>query len=102
MKKKLGYGSLSLLLVILALLWGCTFNDFCLGDRILALLGIPGWSSGPFRIHYPVFHGILLYIPAFFLGKKYSHHLFAQSGKWISGCLGGCLLVMLCSILIWR
>lgn len=100
MKKKLGYGSLSLLLVIIALLWGCTFNGFCLGDQVLALLGMSGWSSGAFRIHYSVFHGILLYIPAYFLGKKFHHHLFAQSGKCISGCLGGCLLIILCAILI--
>lgn len=101
MKKKLGYGSLSLLLVIIALLWGSTINGFCLGDRILGLLGMSAWSHGTFRIHFPVFHGIVLYIPACFLGIKYSHHLFAQSGKWISRCLGGCLLVMLCAILIW-
>jgi len=101
MKKKPGFGSLSLLLVILALLWGCTINGFCLGDQVLAQLGMSGWSDGSFRIHYSVFHGIVLYIPAFFLGKKYNHHLFAQSGKCISGCLGGCLLVMLFAILIW-
>ena len=52
MKKKLGYGSLSLLLVVIALLWGCTFNGFCLGDQVLALLGMSGCSSGAFRIHY--------------------------------------------------
>ena len=101
MKKKLGYGSLSLLLVLLALLWGCTFKGFCLGDQVLALFGISGWSSGAFRIHYSVFHGLLLYIPAFYFGWKFDHHLFAQSGKWISGCLDGCLLVMLCAILLW-
>lgn len=101
MKKKLGFGSISLLLVVIALIWSCTVNGFCLGDYVLAQIGLTGWSAGTFRTHYTVFLGLILYIPAFILGQRYNHHLFAQSGKWISGCIGGCLIVMGLAIMIW-
>lgn len=102
MEKKLGVGSLSLLLVLLALLWSANLpSGFCLGDSILKLFGFPAWSTGSLRLHYTVFYSLPLLIPAFFLGWKYDHHRFARSGKWLSGGLSGCLLAMGSAILLW-
>ena len=106
MKKKLGLGSLSLLLTLMAVLWSCNipvpYDTFCIGDYILAQLGLPAWSRGTMGTHYTVFWGLLLYLPAFLLGRKYNHHLFAQSGKWISGAIGICLIIMGCAFMIRR
>lgn len=102
MQKKLGTGSFSLLLLGLALLWSCNIRDFCIGDFVLNQLGLPSWSEGSLRIHYTVFWGLLLYIPAFLLGHRYESHLFARSGKWLSGCIGACLMVMGIAMVIWR
>lgn len=105
MKKKLGIGSLSLLLASMAVLWSMNFpvhyDTFCIGDYVLTQLGLPSWSNGTIGTHYTVFWGLLLYLPGFFLGWKYDeHHLFARSGKWISGCIGGYLIVMGCAFMI--
>lgn len=94
MKKKIGAGSCSLLLSLLALLWGWKINGFCLGDYVLGLIGIPAWSDGTVGIHYTVFLELLLLIPAFFIGLKWKEHRFATAGKTISGLLGSCLIVM--------
>ena len=96
MKKKLGKGSLSLLLVILALLWSCNiaiYDNFCLSDCFLGLVNIPAWSNGTSGMHYTVWYSLILLIPAFILGIKHENHLFAVSGKWISGVIGGYLLL---------
>ena len=105
MKKKLGTGSISSLLSLLAILWSCNipvhYDTFCIGDYILTQLHLPAWSNGSTGTHYTVFWGLVFYIPAFFLGRKYEHHLFARSRKWISGCFAGDLLVTGCAFMIW-
>ena len=105
MKKKLGIGSLSLLLAVAGVIWSMNFpvhyDTFCIGDYVLNHLGLPSWSNGTIGTHYTVFWGLLLYLPGFFLGWKYGHHLFARSGKWISGCIGGYLIVMGCAFMLW-
>ena len=104
MKKKLGIGSLSLLLSVIAILWSMnipvSYDTFCIGDYVLTQLGLPSWSNGNIGTHYTVFWGLLLYLPAFLLGRKYEQHLFARAGKWISGCFGGYLIVMGCAFMI--
>ena len=104
MKKKLGIGSVSFFLSLFAILWSCNipvhYDTFCLGDYVLTLLGLPTWSNETTGTHYTVFWSLLLHLPAFFLGWKYSNHLFARAGKWISGCMGGYLIVMGCAFMI--
>ena len=43
---KLGWGSLSLPLVVLALVWSFRIGGFCLGDAVLGALSLPAWSDG--------------------------------------------------------
>jgi len=87
MKKKLGIGSLSLVLVIIAIFWCCNIgilNNFCLGDYILSIFNIPSWSNGTTGIHYTIFYSYIFLIPAIFLGIKKKKDLFATVGKTIS------------------
>ena len=44
-KKKTGVGSLSLLLVLAALVWSYNIFGFCLGDKVLTYLNLPAWSG---------------------------------------------------------
>lgn len=86
-KKKLGAGSISLLLVILALIWSCNIkwlDNFCLGDYILNTFNIPSWSNGTNGIHYTIFYSYIFLIPAAILGVKKKDDLFATVGKWLS------------------
>lgn len=44
-KKKLGLGSISLLLVIVAVLWSYNISGYCLGDQVLHALNLSAWSN---------------------------------------------------------
>lgn len=82
--KKLGTGSISLLLVIIAFFWSFEIMGFCLGDSILATLNIPTWSNSANAsgTHYTVFYTFIFLIPALVLAIKYRDDLFAKIGKW--------------------
>lgn len=93
MKKTLGKGSISLLLVMLTLIWNCNLpilNGKCLGDIVLDYLGLPTWSIGTFRLHITIYWSLILLIPAFFIAIMNKKDLFAISGLWLSGlfCVG--------------
>lgn len=90
MSCKLGIGSLSIVLVLLAILWSCNMpflDGICLGDQALSSFGLSSWSNGTTGIHYTVFYGLLLLIPAFILGIRNPSDLFATAGKWVSGIM---------------
>ena len=109
MKKKVGIGTLSLFLVIIAFVWSYSIFGFCLGDKVLSLLKLPVWSNGiaadtssisivPFAmggqsIHYTVFYSLILLIPAILLAVKNKNHLFADAGKWMAIIFIALLLV---------
>ena len=93
MKKTLGKGSISLLLVVLALAWCCNLpilNGKCFGDIVLNFLGLPTWSNGTTGLHITIFWSLLLLIPAFLIAIRNKKDLFAESAMWISGafCIG--------------
>ena len=84
--KRIGIGSISLLLVIIAFFWAFEIMGFCLGDSILATLNIPTWSNSTNAsgTHYTVFYTFIFLIPALVLAIKYRDDLFAKIGKWSS------------------
>lgn len=90
MVRKIGVGSLSLPMVLLAILWGCNIpwlDGACPGDIVLTALNIPTWSKGETGIHYTVFYSLILLIPAFILGAKCKGDMFASIGKWLSAII---------------
>ena len=84
--KKIGIGSISLLLVIIAFFWAFEIMGSCLGDSILATLNIPTWSNSANAsgTHYTVFYTFIFLIPALVLAIKHRDDLFAKVGKWSS------------------
>ena len=94
MKKKLGVGSVSFILAIIAFVWAYEIKGFCLGDRVLATLNIPAWSNSADAsgTHYMVFYSLLFAIPAVFLALKNKNDLFANVGKWMA--LAMCALII--------
>lgn len=101
-KKRIGIGSISLLLVILALIWSYNLFGFCLGDNILSVLNLPTWSNGSNHaqfantfsivtfadkgqgIHYTAYYSLIFVLPALVLAIKNKNHLFATTGKWMA------------------
>ena len=103
MKKTLGKGSISLLLVVLALAWCCNLpilNGKCFGDIVLNFLGLPTWSNGTTGLHITIFWSLLLLIPAFFIAIRNKKDIFAKSAMWISGVLCAGIVVIGVAILI--
>ncbi|MCR1960414.1 hypothetical protein CWE04_12545 [Thomasclavelia cocleata] len=99
-KKKIGIGTISLLLVIFAFIWSFNILDFCIGDKVLEFFNIPTWSGNSHgqqivdtffivtftrdgqSIHYTVFYSFILLFPALVLAVKNKNDLFADIGKW--------------------
>ena len=59
--KKIGIGSLALLLVIIAFVWAFNIFGVCVGDHILATLNIPTWSNmaNATGTHYTIFYSFI-------------------------------------------
>lgn len=95
MKKKMGIGSVSFVLAIIAFVWSYEIMGFCLGDTVLATLNIPTWSNSANAsgTHYTVFYAFLFLIPSIVLSIKYKHDCLAQIGKWLSIILATILIV---------
>lgn len=95
MKKKLGIGSISLVLFVIAFFWAFNVRGFCLGDKVLTALNIPTWSNNlnASGTHYTVFYSVLFLIPSIVIAFKYKDDMFAKVGKWLSIILL-CLLVV--------
>ena len=86
MKNRIGIGSLSLVLALLAFVWSFEIMGFCLGDNVLAALNIPTWSNfvDSSGTHYTVLYSLLFSIPAIILAIKHKNDLFASVGKWLA------------------
>ncbi|TCZ69616.1 hypothetical protein E0485_23690 [Paenibacillus albiflavus] len=83
--KKIGLGSISLLLFIFGILFSISFgNRESFGDNILRFLGLNPWSNGDTGLHYTIFYSLVFYIPALILGYKFKNDLGAKLGKTLS------------------
>ncbi|MCM1082705.1 MAG: hypothetical protein NC393_04750 [Clostridium sp.] len=86
--KKIGIGSLSLLLVLIAFVWSFEIFGICVGDHILATFNLPAWSnmsmSSASGIHYTIYYAFLFLIPASILGLKFKDNLFSKAGTTLS------------------
>jgi len=79
--RKIGLGSLSLLMAIIGIIWAFTFFGVSIGDNIPDFLGLKAWSNGSTGTHYTVYYSLLFFIPAFITGIKYKENFGATTGK---------------------
>lgn len=81
-KRKLGVGSISLLLCIIGILFSFSFGDkVCYGDKILNYIGMKPWSNGNSGMHYTVFYSLIFFIPSFLLSYRFKNNFGAKLGK---------------------
>ena len=86
--KKIGLGSLSLLLCIIGMLFVSSFGDKgAFGDVIIKFMGLRAWSNGDIGIHYTIIYTLIFFIPAVILGSKFKNDSGAKSGKTISSIM---------------
>ncbi|ADM68499.1 hypothetical protein GMA19_00648 [Paenibacillus polymyxa E681] len=85
-RKKIGWGSLSLLLSLLGMVVSFEFGNYILGDQLLSLLGLPAWSNSvdDTRFHYTVFLSSIFFIPSLIIGYKNPKAFGATIGERIS------------------
>lgn len=94
-KKKIGFGSFSLLLCIMGLLFSFSFGRMgCYGDVILRFIGIKPWSGGNMGIHYTIFYSLIFFIPSFLIGFKHIENYGAKMGRNLSGVIGVIILIL--------
>jgi len=86
MKKKLGIGTLALLLSIIGIFLSLTFNHngVCYGDQIINFLGLKAWSNGSSGTHYTIFYMLIFFAISIVLGYKYESNFGAKSGRVLS------------------
>ena len=83
--KKLGWGSLSMGLSILALAWTA------LGDTMLAQWGLSSWAKSAGGLHFTWLYSLILLVPAVLLGIRFPRDRFARLGAAFALTLGAIL-----------
>lgn len=78
--RKIGFGTLSFLLLIIGILWSFSIHEFCIGDNVLSALHLKAWSNGTSGRHYTIYYALIFLIPSMILGIKYNENLFAKVG----------------------
>lgn len=86
LKKKIGWGTTALALVIAGVVLSSNIYELCLGDYLLQKFGIPTWTDeynphGAKGLHLTPYYFLPLYLLAFYLGRKFNTDLGAKLGK---------------------
>ena len=95
-KKKIGVGSISLLLFIIGVLFSFTFYGVCVGDNILTYIGLKAWSNNNYGTHYTIFYSLLFFIPALIIGYKFKDNFGSKVGKILSAIV--ITIIIVCSL----
>ncbi|MBE7900440.1 preprotein translocase subunit SecG [Paenibacillus jamilae] len=85
-RKKIGQGSLSLLLSLLGMAVSFEFGDYIFGDQLLSFLGMSAWSNpvNNTGFHYTIFVSSIFFIPSLIIGYKNSEDFGALIGRRVS------------------
>lgn len=83
--RKIGFGSLSLLLWIMGILFSFSFgSQGAIGDRIVEIIGLRAWSNIDTGTHYTVFYSFIFFIPSLILANQYKEDIGAKLGGRLS------------------
>lgn len=74
-EKQLGFGSTSLIFLLLGILWACDINHFCVGDYILDVIGMKSWSNGR---HTGILYSLIFLVPSCYIAYKWPKDLGAN------------------------
>lgn len=102
--KKLGIGSLSLLIIFLGLLFNLPTgpDHISFSHHLFHFMGVPVYSNGNQGLHYPFLAAAIFWVPAFWLARKHRSHYGTGLSYYLSGLmLAFCLIGPLILILDW-
>jgi len=87
-KRKIGIGSISILLFVIGFLFIATFkNGICVGDNILSCIGLKPWSNGNQGTHYTIFYSLLFFVPSLIIGYRFKENFGSKIGKILSAIM---------------
>ncbi|WP_226002036.1 hypothetical protein [Paenibacillus sp. BJ-4] len=96
-EKKIGWGTLSLVLALLGMAVSFEFGNYIFGDQLLSLLGLPAWSNvNNTGFHYTLFLSSIFFTPSLIIGYKNPSEFGALIGKRVSSIY---LFLMIISLL---
>lgn len=83
--KKIGFGSFSLLLWMIGILFSISFgNQATIGDKIVEAIGLRAWSNTDTGIHYTMFYSLIFFVPSLVLAYQYKENVGAKIGGRLS------------------
>lgn len=83
--KKIGFGSFSLLLWMIGILFSISFgNQGTIGDKIVEAIGLRAWSNNDTGIHYTMFYSLIFFVPSLVLAYQYKENVGAKIGGRLS------------------
>ncbi|MEJ3720996.1 hypothetical protein WGM54_23870 [Paenibacillus polymyxa] len=85
-RKKIGRGSLSLLLLLLGLAASYELGNYTFGDQLFSFLGLPAWSNRVDNtgFHYSLLLSSIFFIPGIIIGYKNPEDFGALIGRRVS------------------
>lgn len=103
MKGKIGWGTASIALLLLSILWSSNISrTFCLGDIVLEGIGLKAYSGKYGQgIHYTIFYSLAMLVAGYIAGRIFSRDFGAKVGRRLCAVLGAILLVMLLFLSSW-
>ena len=94
MKKSCVLRTAALALAVFGLVFACNFpGDFCLGDEIFALMGLPAWSKGSTGTHYAAMAGLAMSLGGCIAFGATTKDMAKNSRRLIWALLGGLVLL---------
>ncbi|HEY5561009.1 MAG TPA: hypothetical protein VIK72_04490 [Clostridiaceae bacterium] len=94
-QKKIGFGSLSIVLFFVGVLFALSFDGVnCIDDKIFKLFNLETWSNNGIGFHYSLVISILIFLLSQFIGKKNKKDLGAIMGRNLSFFFGPFMVIM--------
>jgi hypothetical protein len=97
MKRKIGWGTASIALLLLSILWSSNISrTFCLGDVVLGGIGLKAYSGKYGEgMHYTIFYSLGMLVAGYLMGRLFPKDFGAKVGRRLCAVLGVVLLILL-------
>ena len=93
--KKIGIGTIALILGVFGILFSFSFKEFSIGDSIINGIGLKAWSNGDSGTHYTVYYSLIFFIPSFIIGLRHKEYFGSKLGRRISIVMTSFILLTL-------
>lgn len=93
-RKEIGWGTSSIVLLLMGIVWCSTINELCLGDVILGSINVASWSKGTTGFHIGILYSLIFFIPSWIIASKYIDDWGTRAVRIISFFLSTFILIV--------